>query len=435
MNEYTMLLFGVDSLWVNVLYGDREVSKDEECFEVQPAPRPLDTVVFEELAAWQEQARKEEKPIPTRYSFDDMPLLMYPNGGGLTSSFRFILRNHALEVKIGMGKRNGIIGKVRFSAEYLWKMRDIRECLLFLQVFLIAEVFDAPVYLQVSEVHICADVTGYDFSKANYDPGFIRRSAFQRHLLDENYTFVEEEEQGEEEDDDYIPGPDKLHMRYRPITGYTFGSHKSAVGAVIYNKTNYIKYKAKTTTWFHPLWQERGWNGKDEVWRVELRLKRQALGEAKIDSAYDLIKQLHAIWQYGTGQWLRYVVPGEDSNRARWQAQDVWIVVQSASQQDVTSDLDLGPIQREHKRTENMEKMTAQIVGCLITLHAWHKKQEPCGEEEDISEVLHHFYPNALDYLDKKQKREERKGKKWDFTQGVRYKQVFYSQANTQAVA
>jgi hypothetical protein len=218
-------------------------------------------------------------------------------------------------------------------------------------------------------------------------------------------------------------------MRYRPITGFTFGSHRSAVSAVVYNKSNYIKYKAKTSTWFYPLWQEAGWDGESEVWRVELRLKRPALHEAEIDSAYDLVKQLAGIWQYGTQEWLRYAIPGSDSNRTRWQVHDAWLVVQAAYQQALSPEqLDMGPIIRDHKRVANIEQMVAQIVGCLITLHAWRKVQ-PCADDEDISEVLHDFYPNALDYLDTRQKREERKGKLWDFPSEVRYKQALYSQA------
>jgi hypothetical protein len=218
-------------------------------------------------------------------------------------------------------------------------------------------------------------------------------------------------------------------MRYRRITGFTFGSHKSAVSAVIYNKSDYIKYKAKSTTWFHSLWKESGWDGVEEVWRTEIRFKRPALNEAKIHSAYDLVEKLPGIWQYGTQEWLRYVVPGSDSNRTRWQVQEAWAVVQMAYQQVLAPDqLDMGPIIREQKRVANMGQMVAQIVGCFMTLHAWRLLNRICEDGADISEVLHDFYPNALDYLDERQKREEKKGKQWDFVKEVRYKQALYGQ-------
>lgn len=47
--ENTALLFGPDSVWVNVSYGDRlpKHEGDEQC--VQPEPRPLDALKYEKL--------------------------------------------------------------------------------------------------------------------------------------------------------------------------------------------------------------------------------------------------------------------------------------------------------------------------------------------------------------------------------------------------
>lgn len=436
--EQHAILFGPDSLWVNVCYGDRFIETEGEEHLVRPMPGPLDAAIYEALLAWQNQAREDEQPIATSYIFAGANLLMYPNSGGLTSSWRFILRNHAIELKVGMGTRNGIIGKVRFSAEYLWKWRDLHALLLELHVYLADLFFEAPVYLQVSEIHLCADVVGYDFAASQWQQGFIRRSAFTPHF--QEYAFVEEaaadtevlhESAGStEEEAVYVLGPDRLHMRYRPITGFTFGSHRSAVSAVIYNKSDYVAHKAKTTTWFHPLWQAGGWDGTSEVWRVEVRLTRPALREAGIDSAYDLRDTLAGIWQYATQKWLRYVVPEMDTNRTRWSVHPAWLVVQQAYQQMLAPDiLDMGPIIRERKRVVQMEHLVAQLVGCFLTLHAWHLVDQLCDDETDLSEVLHDFYPRALLYLDERQEREKRKGKQWNFAQEVRYKQVLYSQA------
>lgn len=436
MNENKVILFGPDSVWVNVCYGDRLMKQEGDERLVQPEPRPLDAIKHEELFVWQELARREERPVPTLFEFAGAPLLMYPNSGGLTSSWRFILRNHAIELKVGMGKRNGILGKVRFSAEYLWEHQNLDFVLRELHTFLVADFFEAPVYLSASEIHICADTVGYDFAESAWQQGFIRRSTFTPHF--EDYTFVEEEtgdeesDQGEESSDQgvYLVGPDKLHMRYRPITGFSFGSHRSAVSAVIYNKSNYIKYKAKSTTWFHVPWKANGWDGVEEVWRTEIRLKRPALNEAEIDSAYDLVEKLPGIWKYATQKWLRYVVPGSDSNQTRWQVHDAWVVVQMAYQQTLAPNQpDMGPIIRDHKRVANMDQMVAQIVGCFMTWHAWRLLNRLCENDTDFSEVLHDFYPKALTYLDKRQKREEENGREWDYPKEVRYKQALYSQA------
>src|SRR5258708_3883019 len=107
--ENNVLLFGPDSVWVNVFYGDKPIEHEGDERRVHPDPRPLDDLKYTELTGWQEQARQEEKPVATIFEFAKAPLVMYPNSGGLTSSWRFILRNYAIELKVGMGKRNGII--------------------------------------------------------------------------------------------------------------------------------------------------------------------------------------------------------------------------------------------------------------------------------------------------------------------------------------
>lgn len=437
MDEIHTLLFGPDSIWINICYGDRPIENEGDERRVQPEPRPLDLAKYEELLTWQEQARQEERPVPTDYKFAGSILLMYPNSGGLTSSWRFILRNDAIELKVGMGTRNGLIGKVRFSAEYLWKWRDLGFLLSDLHVYLADRFFEAPVYLAASEIHLCADLSGYDFAESEWRTGFIRRSAFTPHF--EEYSFVEQGTSDDEGDQvegtltdevAYLIGPDRLHMRYRRITGFTFGSHRSAVSAVIYNKSDYITRKAKTTTWFHPLWQAAGWDGLSEVWRVEVRFKRPALHEAEIESAYDLVDKLPGIWKYATQKWLRYVVPDTDTNRTRWRVHASWLIVQHAYKHLLAPGaLEVGPIIRTHKRVVNMRHLVAQLVGCLMTLHAWRLVDQLCEESADISEVLHDFYPRALNYLKERQEREERRGKQWDYVQEVRYKQVLYGQA------
>lgn len=48
--ENKVLLFGPDSVWVNVVYGDRPLRPGEE-YKIQPEPRPLDELKYEELSA------------------------------------------------------------------------------------------------------------------------------------------------------------------------------------------------------------------------------------------------------------------------------------------------------------------------------------------------------------------------------------------------
>ena len=432
MPVYRVVNAGVDSLWLNVCYG---VGDDLET--IIPDRRPVeDTALIEKLLAYQEVARAAEQPVPTDYEFGGSCLLMYGNGGGMRSPWRFILRNAALELKIGMGKRNGLIAKVRLSAEYLWSERDLLGCIYAVHCFLLG-VFDTSVYLQVSRVDLCADVEGYDFGSGNWQDGFIRRCGVQPHFKlheewdkdesegddsderddDRLLPGIEDEDETAADDDATIVGPDTVHMRYRPITGFSFGSRKSPMSAIIYNKSNYIKYKKRDTSWFHDLWRANGCEDVSAVWRIEFHLTREALHAMSVESAYELPLRLTALWEYCSINWLRYAVPSADSNRTRWAAHAVWEVVQHAYYEEQSYEsIEMGPVIRERKRAVNEEAMVAQIVGCLATKHAWRSGKRLC--EDDVSIALHEFAHDASAYLTERMK---------DFTEQVRKKQQLYS--------
>ncbi|MBV9690098.1 MAG: hypothetical protein JO202_10370, partial [Ktedonobacteraceae bacterium] len=256
-----------------------------------------------------------------------------------------------------------------------------------------------------SEVHLCADLV-HDFSHADWSEGFIRRCSLTPHF-DRQFGFIEAHP---EQDAEYLVGADRVHLRHRPITGFSFGTHSSAISAVIYNKSAYIRTKEPQSDYFHDIWRANGWDGESDVWRVEFRLKRDALRDFKIEDvchgigyAFDLPERLEVIWQYCSVHFLRYVVPTEDTNRTRWETHSAWQAVQHAFFPLVQ--IDLAPIVRERKRIVNKERLVQQVTGCLITLHAWDKDRHPCDEGDDLSLVLHRYYPNALEYLEKQKKK------------------------------
>ncbi len=151
-----------------------------------------------------------------------------------------------------------------------------------------------------------------------------------------------------------------------------------------------------------------------------------------IESAFDLEDRIPGLWAYLVGHigggldglpdgWLRYVVPSEDSNRSRWSVHPDWEAIQEAfipepieksavekrqeeeeelweeleeylkvypmstsktpkqrRQQPVivpllppAEVLDLIPLVRKRKREINMDRMVAQIAGCITTFEAW----------------------------------------------------------------
>ena len=158
-----------------------------------------------------------------------------------------------------------------------------------------------------------------------------------------------------ESDDGMLDGPDSIKRRWRRVTGLPFGARNGQVSALLYDKTHEIKYKSPEKAWFHDVWnmkrdenEQPVWDGVTAVWRNEIRYKRRALHDFKVDGVfhgiedvYELEEKLPGLWAYAVGNvgggvdgwpdgWLRYVVPTDDTNRSRWPVHPDWEVIQGA---------------------------------------------------------------------------------------------------------
>jgi hypothetical protein len=199
------------------------------------------------------------------------------------------------------------------------------------------------------------------------------------------------------------------------------------------------------------------------VWRVEVRFTRPAFREfPDVSGAYDVLDHLGDLWAYAVGHlgggedglpdgWLRYVIPSDDTNRARWPVHPAWEVIQRAADEEplpeseyereerekeellqlvdeelaarpfAPSDWPLSeqkqPVQREQvqpsadtllgvadpaetetlkqfvrkrKRQVNMERGIAQIAGWLSTIEAWRRNYaaDRAADEEGIEDDI-----------------------------------------------
>jgi hypothetical protein len=61
--ENKVLLFGPDSVWVNVFYGDRAIKQKGDEHLVQPEPRPLDALKFEGFCQNSDHGRKSLRQV------------------------------------------------------------------------------------------------------------------------------------------------------------------------------------------------------------------------------------------------------------------------------------------------------------------------------------------------------------------------------------
>lgn len=377
---------GVDTITINVRYAD-----------VAHIPRktPLDEDVAMQLDLWQEKAQEAEEPIASPWTFEQARLFIAPHGAG-KGQWRWLLTSEQMTLCLSRGRFNGIIAQVRLSSDYLWSHPTLQDALAHVRVFLSA-FFGKALHLQLSEIHLCADVVGWDVARSGGEANFIRRpgSSLGCRARREQTQDV---------------GVDFALLRGRQLATLEFGLHSSSLSCSIYNKTLEIRQRSKKI-WFYDLWKKQGWNGTDDVWRVEFRYKREFLHEVGIETAEDVIEKLPELWAYSTGHeeggqnglpdgWLRYVVPGTDSNRSRWQVQEAWQVIQRAFTNGTASP-GLGVMVRERKREVNIRRGVEATVGYLSTLAAW-LGGDYARRDTDMSLVLGWLYGEGNSYLQRK---------------------------------
>jgi len=409
MQKPQLVGYGVDTLILNMRYTDEQY---------HPIKRELAEEIAFELDELQGAARRNEMAMISPWSFLGVSLFVEPHGAG--RQWRWLLTSRLLTVS--QGTFNDLIARVRFSSEFLWTEAWTGDALSKVHEFLMS-IFGEHIHLQVSEVHLCADLVGFDFSQVNYEQHFVTRVRKNESI--------------------YSTGVDGVSLDAHRVSTLRFSSHGSPLSCSIYNKTLEIKQKSGKI-WFYDLWRKgveglKGgtWDGESAVWRVEFRFKREFLHNLKtpIEDAYDLLEQCKPLWEYAAGRiaggddglpdgWLRYVLPSEeDMNRSRWSVHPVWVVVQSAFAEPI--ELGLGPVARQRIREKNLERGIAATIGYISTLAAW-LGGEYVDQDADVSLMLHWLSEAGPEYLESKQR---------DFIQEVRKKQKRYGNTDSEEVA
>ncbi len=312
----------------------------------KPNGATLPAQVVEQLDAWQQEARKQHEPIATDLTFrfqvgetvTEQTVYMRPHGAGIWS---WLLYTPSQDVKLSLstGMMQGhVFCQARFSS-FLLNALGAEQAMIEVESLLYGFMGEM-IYQQASEIHLCADIQGFDFSTIDVHRSFVSRvvSIRDRLLVPEEEELegglapaqvkrLEEKIQQDKREGLFEPSLCSVHRRIATID---FGSHGSDISAQIYNKTVEIKKHRKA--WFEPIWLANGWDGESEIWRLEIRLKRKKLADFGLNEAFDVLSKLEALWRYATVEWLRFVDLSacEDSNRSRLPTHPVWELLQSA---------------------------------------------------------------------------------------------------------
>lgn len=408
MGHVHIVNHGVDTLVLNVYYVD---------LAGYPRKGELQETLAEQLEEWKRGAQYAGEPVVTSWVFQGAHLLMRPNGAG-RGHWQWLLTSPLLNVSISRGKWNGGIAQVRFSSEYLWSSSNLEESIKQVHQFLKAQ-FGCELFLQVSEVHLCADVAGWhEVRSLDHRRDFVSRARQRPVHETADWNF----EPGEAmEVKDFAYGLVRTSLSFAP---------KGTLSCIIYEKTREMKRSGKE--WFEDKWLANGWDGEQTVWRVEFRFERAALHELSegerfhgLENAYDLPEMLAMLWVYAAGHveggsdgwpdgWLRYVVPGEDNKRSRWPVHPTWKLIQGAFQEACETPEQYGEIVRKRHYEHNIRKGLEGIMGYATSIASW-VGGEIAHPDADLSMFLHWLAIHGQEYLTEKG---------WSFGEEVQRKRI-----------
>jgi hypothetical protein len=389
-SPYKLLNSGVDTLVLNVRPDKVEGEKYE-----------LPDSLIAQFNEWQALAREEEELVPVpSLCFNGATLVVYPHGAG-RGQWSWIFDCPSFKLYVGRGKLNGVIAQVRFSALYLWSFFDKNDCQNIWSAIdevsaFLCSFFHLPrVLLQPSEVHLCADVAGWDVPASDWQRTFLTRARVR--------TEIEET---------LSSGPSQAVFSGHRLATLQFGVHKAPLSATIYNKSAEIKVSGKL--WNQDIWLRRGWDRVSTVWRIEIRWKREALHNLQqpgvfhgIETIADLKAYLSYLWTYSVGHiqggpdglpdgWLRFTQPTDDTTLSRWPVHPAWQAIQSAfctetesavnvhtgEVLDLPVSLPLSELVRKRHNEHNLKRILLQLNGLASTVSAY---VSPAGTDEPLS--------------------------------------------------
>jgi hypothetical protein len=335
----------------------------------------------DELDSLKKMSHESEEDTPTPWTFAGETLFIRAHGSG--RQWRWILRCPSLHFDVGRGKLNGIVGKVRLGSAYLWEQGP--EVALAQLYDFLAGFYGEGFSLQVSEVHLCADIAGWDLALEDAN-AFITRG----------HNKVTHTTAGHNTDMDvsaYELPALEVNLSGRRCTGFEF-SKGAAHSCCIYDKTTEITKSRKD--WMQAVWLRHSWDGISRVTRVEFRYERECLREMSIEDPYAMLDELSGMWAYSSLQWLRHTIPTEDTNRGRWLLSPFWQAIQQADffGEGV-------PVVREHKHAGNLTRICQMLAGCSTTAAAYLSGQLP--EHDDGQNFLIWFYDWLQAYLARRQ--------------------------------
>ena len=109
------------------------------------------------------------------------------------------------------------------------------------------------------------------------------------------------------------------------FSGWSIGQGGIII-ARLYNKT--LELQKSKKEYLKPIWARAGWNGIDDIWRLEFQVRGQTIGEKEFKQLPIMLILLDSLWDYCIKDWCRLTIPNSnDSRRARWPTHPLWLAL------------------------------------------------------------------------------------------------------------
>ena len=284
-------------------------------------------------------------------------------------SAKFVLSNANATVCVGADQHDFCI-TVDFRALFL---RTTSLTVVVEYAKALARQFAAtdPEEIRVRRVDLCADATGFVFSREDEDH-FVTRARRKVRYQAPDKVFTRKRSEGVHLTGFAVAPGNPLHVR-------------------IYDKTEELfavqgRDSEKTRTEF-AAFRASGWDGASAVWRVEAQLRGPVLQELNAGTPEALAKSLDSLWHYVVGSddvravaWIRLVDRRSSNRIERCQTDERWRWYQSA----VFS----GQVAVERVHGSHGGVAPENALGAVLSLLAASSNLRDPGEEQTPRELV-----------------------------------------------
>jgi hypothetical protein len=282
----------------------------------------------------QEKSLDVPGAIKTEPSGIEWAFIMKPNG---SQGFAWLLIGNDFTLRIGQWaeskSRPNVMAEIR--SEMLWRVGAQEAC-----SYIINLLVDMGLEIEVvkpSRVDLCLDI-------------LFPKIAWNKNLIDYAVTKASDR---------------AFYLRNaHQTTGMSFG--KGDIMARLYDKELEIKQKSNKM-WMFDIWGIKE-IPKDKIMvRIEYQLRREILKDVGVNTLTDLFEKQQNVWAYCTNSWLKFQdnieLHREKRNNMKW-----WQVIQEGYSKAQGAN----PSIREHIYKLDMERLTRQAYGIILSLIACH---------------------------------------------------------------